>query len=135
MIETMIMNVVETDIRPGDIIHGYWTSGPLPDANGMSAVPDPGWKVTSIVNGTIQGIVGKSITGIRTFFPKRPMYFRVSRPDLDANETTNIKIQVVVDSAKARLMKQGWNGTCLRCGRGTYEGATKLEHEGGGCKL
>lgn len=23
-----------------------------------------------------------------------------------------------------------WNGTCIRCGKGTYQGAWKLEHDG-----
>jgi hypothetical protein len=26
-----------------------------------------------------------------------------------------------------------WNGTCPRCGRGTYTGAWDVEHEGGSC--
>lgn len=27
-----------------------------------------------------------------------------------------------------------WNGTCHACGRGTYTGFNKVEHEGGGCR-
>ena len=27
-----------------------------------------------------------------------------------------------------------WNGKCRLCGKGTYQGFTSLEHEGGGCK-
>lgn len=26
-----------------------------------------------------------------------------------------------------------WNGSCSRCGKGTYTGAFSVEHEGGGC--
>lgn len=26
-----------------------------------------------------------------------------------------------------------WNGTCPRCGKGTYTGFAAVEHEGGGC--
>lgn len=37
---------------------------------------------------------------------------------------------VTVAPDPARL----WNGTCCRCGKGTYEGAWKMEHEGGPCQ-
>lgn len=51
-------------------------------------------------------------------------------PRWDARPEVKLEFEL---KSIAKPTPSPWNGRCMRCGRGTYQGLFTLEHEGGGC--
>lgn len=113
------------DLLVGDVVMTYslsrrsweapsggvtWTIGLItgPDSDGRREWHDPRF-----------GLIHYSTPNYR-----QECWFRVRRPAA--------AVPVVTEPA-APAQVSAWNGRCVRCGLGTYQGLFKLEHEGGGC--
>lgn len=110
------IRVSVADVRVGDVLTEYWSAD------------SGGWKIFTLGTFTVTGLSGLYLLG--EIDPITGANRRLTKAKHRAHGFyMHPRNNLPMPSMDPSL----WNNRCLRCGKGIYVGAWKVEHEGGTC--